>query len=223
MIYLPSCLSSQSSHTPSITIDDWVEYTVLDANNETNAFYGAWPPGYFFGNWSISKGEIIRYTVTTSNVLGINGSLSLGNYTFSDVRNIDAASALLLSIYPWNGGFFANTSDWILVKNLIENTNTSIEERSNFAHVINNQNKFLKVIEFNTTNYYGQSSLFYYDKFSGVLLYAKSCFLDYFLNITLMSTSLELGSLTTTLTWNHTYIFSIGFVFFVVLVIRRRL
>ena len=221
VISSPPCIF-QTGFASYIEIDEWVDYTVLESSNGTNFFYGAWPPGYYFGNWNISKGEHIHYAVTSSDIIGINGTLTIGNYTFNDVRNIDVASALALSIYPWNGGFFANSSDWSAIKTQVEKTNTSIEESSNLEHKINDLNQYFDIIKFNTTNYYGQNSLFYYDKESGILLCAKSCFGNYSLNISLSLSSLELGSPSKTYDLKYTYAFSYILVFLTIIILKRK-
>jgi hypothetical protein len=203
-----------------IEVDEWVDYKVVDSSNETNLFFGAWPPGSYFGNWSVSKDEHIRFTVTSSDFLGINGTLSIGNYTFTDVRNIDVASALALSIYPWNGGFFANSSDWSAIKIQIEETNTSVEESSNFEYTINSESRYFDIITFNTTDYYGQNSIFHYDKKSGILLSAKSSFGNYSLDITLWLSSQELGFPSKTYSLNHFYAFS--YVVFVLAIVALK-
>ena len=214
---------SQINSASYVKIDEWVDYTVLESSNGTNFFYGAWPPGSYFGNWSISKGEHIKFTVSSSDIIGINGTLTIGNYTFNDVRNIDAASALALSIYPWNGGFFANSSDWLAIKLQIEETNTSIEESSNFEYKINDVNRYFDVIKFNTTDYYGQNSLFYYDKESGILLRAKSYFGNYSLDISLWLSSLELGFSSKTYNLETTNAFLYALVFLAIIVLKKKL
>ena len=214
---------SQINSASYVKIDEWVDYTVLESSNGTNFFYGAWPPGSYFGNWSISKGEHIKFTVSSSDIIGINGTLTIGNYTFNDVRNIDAASALALSIYPWNGGFFANSSDWLAIKLQIEETNTSIEESSNFEYKINDVNRYFDVIKFNTTDYYGQNSLFYYDKESGILLRAKSYFGNYSLDISLWLSSLELGFSSKTYNLETTNALLYALVFLAIIVLKKKL
>lgn len=222
IVIFSSPCAFQASYASSAEIDDWVDYKVLEANNGTNYFYGAWPPGDYYGNWSVAKGEHIGYNITSSDVTGINGTLTLGNYTFNNVRNIDAASALALSIYPWNGGFFANSSDWLAIEIQIENTNTSIKEESNIKYTINNIDLFFEVIKFNTIDYYGQNSLFCYDKNSGVLLSAKSYFGNYLLNISLSFTSIEIGFSSKTFTLKNPYIFSYVLIFLAIMVLKRK-
>ncbi len=217
-----SCIF-QTGFASYIEIDEWVDYTVLESSNGTNLFYGAWPPGYYFGNWSISKGESIHYTITSSDTIGINGTLVIGNYTFNDVRNIDIASALALSIYPWNGGFFANSSDWLTIKTQVENTNTTIEEGSNLEHKINDLYRYFDIIKFKTTDYYGQNSSFFYDKETGILLCAKSYFGNYLLNISLSLSSLELGFPSKTYSLKNTYVFSYVLVFLAIIILKRKL
>lgn len=223
VLFLFTTNISQASTDFTLDVDDWVEYTVLEANSGINFFYGAWPPGKFFGNWSISKGEYIVFNITSLDLYGINGTLLAGNYTFNDVRNIDVASALAISIFPWNGGFFANSSDWITIKTQIENTNTTIEEDSNVRYVINTKDRYLEIIRFNTINYYGQNSTFYYDKNSGVLLNAKTSFSNYLLNISLSKSSLELGLPSKTHNVELTKIFPFAFIFLASLIFKRKL
>ena len=212
----------QSGLAISFEINDWVEYTVLEANNGTNFFYGAWPPGKFFGNWSVVEGETIRFDITSSDIYGINGTLVTGNYTFNDVRNIDVASALTISIYPWNGGFFTNSSDWLSIRTQIENTNTTIEEDSNIRYEINRQVRYLEIIRFNTINYYGQNSTFCYDKHSGVLLKAKTSFNNYLLNVIISKSSLELGLSSKTSNLNFNNLFPYTLIFIAILLLRRK-
>jgi hypothetical protein len=212
----------QPSFASYIEKDEWVDYTILESSSGTNFFYGAWPPGHYFGNWTISEGENIHYTITSSDTIGINGTLEIGNYTFYDVRNIDIASALALSIYPWNGGFFANSSDWLAIKTQIEDTNTTIEESSNLEHKINDLYRYFDVIKFKTTDYYGQNSSFFYDKESGILLSAKSYFGNYLLNISLSLSSLELGFPSKTYTLKNTYAFSYVLFFLAIIFLKRK-
>ncbi|MHA2358364.1 MAG: hypothetical protein ACXABK_06320 [Candidatus Heimdallarchaeaceae archaeon] len=181
---------------------DWIEYEVIGSSNTTNLLFGAWPPGHYFGNWSVGVGDKISYSITSINNININGSLILGNYTFLNVRNVDIASALAISIYPWNGGFFANSSDWDQIGEDIVETNTSKTHLSNHEKIINGSRRYFEVELFNTLDYYGQNSRFHYDSISGILLDASTSFLNYSLEISLINTNLELGSPTKTITVN---------------------
>ena len=216
----PYYLSFGSTHL--VKADEWVDYTVIDTSNDTNMFFGAWPPGHYLGNWSVAVGENIKYTITSSDNVSINGTLTLGNYTFTDVRNVDVASALIISIYPWNGGFFANSSDWENIKTQLEDTNTIIEEESNYSHLINTLNRYFQIIKFNTSDYFGQTSLFFYDKESGILLYAKSCFGNYSLHISLSLTSLEIGLPSKTSSLDYLSVLSISLILFIMVILKKK-
>lgn len=191
-----------SNQNLSLKLGDKVEYTILDASDTTNFFYGAWPPGDYYGDWGVSQNEQIIFEITNDTSNEMEGILVLGNYTFNDIRNIDVASALALSIYPWNGGFFANASDWTSIAESIENTNTSVTLIEDYAQNINDDDYTFDIYEFNTDNYYGQYSLFRYDVESGVLLNAFTSFGYYHLNISLSSTNIDMqGTVTNMITY----------------------
>lgn len=187
-----SYLTSISGSTSSIALQpgDWLQYSVFDSSESVNLFYGAWPPGEYYGNWSAKVGDNIFFNISSVTKTSINGTLSIGDYVFSNVRNIDVASALSLSIYPWLGGFFANASDWDNILSSITGTNTTVTLNSSYVKEINNQLFTFSVKIFNTTNYYGQYSTFYYDELTGVLLEGQTSFGSYHLGLRLVSTSL---------------------------------
>ena len=181
----------------NVSPGDWVEYAVTDSSETENMFYGAWPPGTFYGNWTVSEGDEIWFNVTGVSSTDINGTLKLGSYTFSNVRNIDVASALALSIYPWLGGFFADVSNWNKISNDISGTNTTLTYNVSYVQVINGKETVFSVNVFNTTNYYGQFSLFYYDSNTGLLLAGFTSFGSYRLGLKLLATSLFIEEITT--------------------------
>ncbi|MHA1668083.1 MAG: hypothetical protein ACTSUR_05435 [Candidatus Heimdallarchaeaceae archaeon] len=199
----------------------WMEYSVLNSSRTINAFYGAWPPGNFFGNWSVNVGDYIEFEVEASNEDEINGSITLGSTTFYHVRNIDVASALALSIYPWNGGFFVNVSTWAEIPLLLEGTNTTIKKVSNYEQIVNETNSFFTIELFETINYYGQNSTFKYDYDTGVLLYAYTSFGNYLLEISLLASNFLLGTSSQTKTIHFPAIFSSLFFPSLFLVYRR--
>ena len=110
--------------------EDWLKYQVLASSDTENMFFGNWPPGYYYGNWSVMLDDLIMFNVTSVISSEINGTLYLGNTVnhtiFYDVRNVDVAFGLGLSIYPWNGGFIANESDWDNIELQVQGTNTTI-------------------------------------------------------------------------------------------------
>ncbi len=174
-----------------------VEYTILDSSETTNLFYGAWPPGDYYGNWTVCQNEKIVYEITNDTADEMEGIIVLGNYTFNNIRNIDVASALAVSVYPWNGGFFANASDWTGITEMIENTNTSMTLIEDYNQTINDDDYSLDIYEFNVEDYYGQYSLFRYDVESGILLNAFTSFGAYYLNISLSSTNIDIQGMIT--------------------------
>lgn len=178
----------------SISSGNWVEYIVLDSSDTTNMFFGAWPPGDYLGNWSVSQNEIISYEITNDTTDELEGVLVIGNYIFENIRNIDVASALAISVFPWAGGFFANFSDWTEIAISIEETNTTMVLVEDYIQTINDTLYTFDVYEFNTENYYGQFSQFRYIAESGILLSAFTSFWDYTLNISLSSTNINLKS-----------------------------
>lgn len=186
-----------SNQNMTLKTGDMVEYTVLNTSETTNLFYGAWPPGDYYGNWTVSQDERVIYEITNDTANEMEGTIILGNYTFNNVRNIDVASALALSIYPWNGGFFANASDWTGITTMIENTNTSMILIEDYEQTINSDNYILDIYEFNVENYYGQYSLFRYDVESGTLLNAFTSFGYYHLNVSLSSTNIDMQGMVT--------------------------
>ena len=187
-------ISANTESNKPLESGDWFEYTVLDASNTINTFFGAWPPGINYGNWSVQSGEKIKFKITSIQEEGINCTLSIGNYSFINIREIDAAVALTISIYPWNGGFIANASEWDQIEQQIENTNTTQIIMDQYEQTINNTSADYKVRIFNTTDYNGQKSLFYYHDETGILLEASTSFTNYSLSVSLISTSFEIES-----------------------------
>ena len=183
-------------------VGDFLTYEVLESSGTENVFYGTWPPGTYFGNWSVVPNDQILYLITSITETDINGTLFLGNAftnsSFYNVRNVDLAFGLTIGIYPWNGGFYANSSDWENIESQIQQTNTTIDEISNFEQIINGENEVYEVILFQTSDYYGQFSTLYYHSSTGVLLKAHTSFGLYELSIELISTNLEIESQTKT-------------------------
>ncbi len=194
-------LTTASSNI-GLEIGDLLTYEVLESSGTENVFYGNWPPGTYFGNWSVVPNDQIRYSMTSITETEINGTLFLGNTmtnsTFYNVRNVDLAFGLTIGIYPWNGGFFANSSDWENIESQVQQTNTTIDEISNFEQNINGENKSYEVTLFQTSDYNGQFSALYYHSSTGVLLKAHTSYGLYELSIELISTNLEIESQTKT-------------------------
>ncbi len=180
----------------NIDAGDWLSYNVVSASDTINDFYGTFPPGTYYGNWSVVIDDIISFNITSVQDGVVNGTLFFGNAleneTFYNVRNMDTAFGLGLGIYPWNGGFLANSSDWDNIMSSIQATNTTVTIVDNYNHPIEGDLNTYSVIHFNTSDYYGQFSNFYYHKESGVLLKALTSFGLYELEISLNATNLEL-------------------------------
>ena len=208
----------------NLDIENWLSYNVISASDTINVFYGNFPPGTYFGEWSVTKGDKIIYNITSVNNFEINGTLFLGNEssnkTFTNVRNIDIAFGLTLGIYPWNGGFFADSSNWNNIQNLVQGTNTTIREIKKYAQEIQEELKYFSVIMFNTSNYYGQYSLLYYHRTSGVLIKASTSYNLYALNISLTSTNLVLETQTADI--DLSFLFSILFCLLSIRLYRRK-
>ncbi len=177
----------------SIKTGDFIKYRVTNSSNTENAFYGAWPPAHYFGNWSVNIGDIIMFTVTSTTNTSINGTIVLGNNTFVNVRNIDIASALAFSIYPWMGGLIANSSNWDNIDQQINNCNSSLTIDSNFSFTINSGDITTTIRKYTVNNYYGQYSEFYYDSETGVLLKGYSGFGNYLLAVQISDTNISIG------------------------------
>ena len=184
----------------SVVPSDYLLYNVVDSSSTTNYFYGAWPPGHYFGTWSVEAGDKIMFNITSVTDMTINGTLTLGNVTFTDVRNIDIGSALALSIYPWMGGFIANSSDWTNIEQLVENTNTSISVEQ-ITYSVNDNNITLIARIFEVSNYYGQYSKLIYDNNTGILLEGTTSFSNYRLSLSLEFTSVKLTAQTQKTLW----------------------
>ena len=182
------CAGSSYTIIPS----DYLIYNVMDASSTINYFYGAWPPGTYFGTWSVKEGDKVMFNITSVTSNSINGTLTLGNVTFSNVRNNDVGSALALSIYPWMGGLIANSSDWDDITQLVENTNTTISVEQ-ITHFVNGDNLTLVARIFEVSNYYGQYSKLIYDNETGILLEGITSFSNYLLSLSLEFTSIELN------------------------------
>ncbi|MFW9851348.1 MAG: hypothetical protein ACFFDS_00215 [Candidatus Thorarchaeota archaeon] len=195
--FLTLLASNGFSHKLNLNVEDWLKYRILASSDTENMFVGNWPPSYYYGNWSVIPEDWIMFNVSSVISSEINGTLFLGNTInntiFYNVRNIDVAFALSLSIYPWNGGFFANESDWDNIELQVQETNTTINNLSNFEHTLNGTTHSYEVKIFNTKDYYGQNSSFYYHSDTGILLKAYTSYGLYELNITLVSTSIEIN------------------------------
>ena len=203
-VILSSFLVSGNQST-QFRIGDILEYEIIECSEFENMFFGAWPPGEYFGNWSAVVGDQITFEILNITTTNIEGTLNLGNYTFNNVRLIDVASALALSIYPWNGGFIANTSAWSEIKTDLETTNTTITDLEAYSFSISGSVYSFDVYLFKTTNYYGQNCTFYYDSDTGLLLKGYTAYGDYFLNITLSTLNFDIST-------RHTNIASIDFI-----------
>lgn len=172
--------------------EDYFRYTVISSSNTINFFYGTWPPGNFFGNWSVKPGDTVLFTVSIVNETTIQGNITIGNSSFINVRNIDIANALIISIYPWLGGLIVN-EDWSEIETKIADTNTTSTTINHYPFIINGMQKSFSVIIFNTTNYYGQYSTLIYDYETGLLLSVDTSFGNYHLALNLSDTSITIG------------------------------
>jgi len=187
-----------------VSSGDWLSYDVVTASDTINDFYGTFPPGTYYGAWSVAEEDRINFNVTSVHDGVINGTLFFGNeldnVTFFDVRNMDTAFGLGLGIYPWSGGFLANSTGWDNIISSVVGTNTTVTQIESYDHTIARKQNAYSVIHFNTSNYYGQYSSFYYHKSSGVLLKALTSFGLYELGISLNATNLELEHYAETVT-----------------------
>ncbi|MHA1304039.1 MAG: hypothetical protein ACTSQE_09760 [Candidatus Heimdallarchaeaceae archaeon] len=188
-----SLISQGDYQIANFTVNDYLGYTVISSSNSTNAFFGAWPPGHYFGDWNVTIGDTVWFNITSITNTEINGTLVLGDSIFSNVRNIDVASALAFSIYPWLGGFIANASDWSTIEQTIEGTNTTVTVEENFEIIINSNHRLTTVRKFVVNNYYGQYSELIYDNNTGVLIKGYSSFGGYSLGVEIDKTSIEIG------------------------------
>ena len=187
-----------------VSTGDWLSYNVVSASDTINDFYGVFPPGTYYGAWSVIVEDNVIFNITSVEDGVINGTLFLGNeienITFYDVRNIDTAFGFGLGINPWNGGFLANSTDWNNIIESIEGTNTTVTYIDDYNHTYKGEQEVYSVVHFNTTNYYGQYSSLIYHRSSGVLLKAFSSFGLYELEISLNTSNLELEVYTETVT-----------------------
>lgn len=185
-----------------VSSGDWLSYKVVSASDTVNDFYGTFPPGTYYGAWSVVADDSIIFNITSVHDGVTNGTLFFGNeldnVTFYDVRNVDTAFGLGLGIYPWSGGFLANSTDWDNILSSVVDTNTTVTQIESYNLTIAGMQNSYSVIHFNTSNYYGQYSSFYYHKSSGVLLKAFTSFGLYELEISLDIANLEINPYTET-------------------------
>ncbi len=211
VLFLITCLNFQSV-TASIELElgNLLSYEVLEASDTENVFYGASPTFNYFGNWSVTAGDFIQFLIMSVTEANISGYLFLGNSTtnttFINVRNVDTAFGLTISIGTWNGGFFANASDWQNIQSMVQSTNTTTEEVRNFEHSISDAPKFYDVMKFDTVDYYGQYTTLYYHSTSGVLLKGITSFGFYNLSIELRGTNLEIEGFTKRVSMDFSYL-----------------
>jgi hypothetical protein len=200
-LFLISSFSLKVSATPiDVDVGDWLSYEVLDSSETENMFFGTAPTYTYFGNWSVISGDTITYNATSITESSINGTLFFGNSsvntTFIDVRNVDAAFGLSISIRGWDGGFYANASDWLNVQFQIRSANTTSEEINNYEMSINDGVMFYDVMKFDVVDYFGQFTTLYYHFDSGILLKAVTSYGLYELAFKLESTNLEIEGYT---------------------------
>jgi len=176
----------------AVTVGNWLCYKVVESSETNNYFYGAWPPGEYYGNWSVEIGDLIWFNITSVSVDCINGTITLGSFTFHNVRNIDVASALVISVYPWYGGFITNSSAILSEANDFRACNTTVSVINDYYQEVNDHNITIAAIKIETLDYYGQNSLFYYSSSTGILLKAYTSFGDYSLGIELIKTDIAL-------------------------------
>ncbi len=191
LLILISSLNARAYFVFEINIGDTVTYNVVASSETINGFWGSWPPGTYFGNWSVSKGDNISYTILGGIDTDYVGNIQLGNYTFENVSDVDLASALIISIYPWSGGFFANFSDWDSIENSVVSANTTIENKNDLSLVINGKQHTFNAKIFHVQNYYGQYSDLYYDTTTGLFLNGTTSFGNYSLSLVLSKTTFE--------------------------------
>jgi hypothetical protein len=186
-----SSLIARAYFVFDIDIGDTVTYNIVASSETNNAFWGSWPPGTYFGDWSVSAGDNVSYTILGDIDTDYVGNIQLGNYTFENVRDVDLASALIISIYPWGGGFFANFSDWDSIESSVVSANTTIENKNDFSLVINGKQHTFNAKIFHVLNYYGQYSDLYYDTTTGLFLNGTTSFGNYSLSLVLSKTTFE--------------------------------
>ena len=186
-----SSLIARAYFVFDIDIGDTVTYNIVASSETNNAFWGSWPPGTYFGDWSVSVGDNVSYTILGDIDTDYVGNIQLGNYTFENVRDVDLASALIISIYPWSGGFFANFSDWDSIENSVVSANTTIENQNDLSLVINGKQHTFNAKIFHVQNYYGQYSDLYYDTETGLFINGTTSFGNYSLSLVLSETTFE--------------------------------
>jgi len=219
-------LSNNISSFANLENGDWLKYQVNASSDTINDFYGNWPPGTYYGNWSVVPEDQIMFNITSIQGDEINGTLFIGNKInnsiFYNVRNIDIAFGLGLSIYPWFGGFLAEESNWDDILSDIQNTNTTAEQLSDYEHSVNNITNIYEVRRFDTEDYYGQFSEFYYHISTGILLRAYTSYGAFELNISLVSTSIEIDSYTAKTAKNFTSVLIVIVLISSILLIRKK-
>ena len=106
-LYMLTFFSLTSIATSTeLGVGDLLTYEVLESSGTENVFYGTWPPGTYFGNWSVVPNDQIRYNITSITKTDINGTLFLGNAltnsSFHNVRNV------FINWIRGYGGIFGN-------------------------------------------------------------------------------------------------------------------
>ncbi len=80
-----SSLIARAYFVFDVDIGDTVTYNIVASSETNNAFWGSWPPGTYFGDWSVSVGDNVSYTILGDIDTDYVGNIQLGNYTFENV------------------------------------------------------------------------------------------------------------------------------------------
>ncbi len=149
------------------------------------------------GTWSATNGSTIKYDVTSISPDGeLFGNLKIGDFTLEHVSSQETGLNFALGFYPGISGIL---SSWIpglitdldfVSHELIARAQAALLDGSFQADepVSEYLGKQLKVVSFSISQL-GQNATLTYDKKSGLLLEARTGFGDFFINVSIESTT----------------------------------
>jgi hypothetical protein len=193
-------------------IGETISWEIEEISSGNNEWWN-WTGFSFLENWYANDGDLLNFTVSDSKLIYdkpyLEGLFKIGNLSIT-TNNYDIGSNLAISCSPWVGGLIALEHDWAALRYQSPFNGTIASVQSDLVVLIIGgltvaASRILYNDEF-------QTSEFFYEQETGILIYAKTNVGYFSLELGLNETSIILP--TTSMTGGI-----VGYGFFTTIVI----
>jgi hypothetical protein len=182
LAYGASSVSATSSPIWGLESGQSAQWLVVASSNVTTMWYSeAFTP---VGNFSAPIGSTINLTVTSIVNGTCRGNISVGGLVLSNISMGEISFNLLLGWYPFQPGFVCPVN-WDVQKQNATSNGLSVKE-SRIGNI--------EVITFQRLVGDSAGTILTYDKATGLLVYGYGSFGKFMIEVTLISTSIDIGS-----------------------------